>query len=126
MKNAVMIILEEDGKFLLGKRSAWKESAPGYWCPISGHVEVNESEEDAVIREAKEELGIEVEPLIKITSTPTHDKKVMLHWWRAKILEGRPVINNKENEELRWFTRAELNHLEPVFKEDVEIILKLL
>ncbi|WP_408095585.1 NUDIX hydrolase [Peredibacter sp. HCB2-198] len=121
MKEAIMIVLEKDGKFLLGKRSAWKTKAPGYWCPISGHIEPNETEEEAVIREAQEELGIEVRPTQKITSTPTHDGRVMLHWWKAEIVKGNPQINNNENEEIRWFSKDELNTLRPTFKEDIAI-----
>lgn len=116
-----MIVLEKDGKFLLGKRSAWKTKAPGYWCPISGHIEPNETEEEAVIREAQEELGIEVRPTQKITSTPTHDGRVTLHWWKAEIVKGIPQINNNENEEIRWFSKDELNTLRPTFKEDIAI-----
>lgn len=117
-----MIILELNGKFLLGKRAEWKAKAPGYWCPISGHIEENESEEEAVIREANEELGIIVRPISKIASTPTHDNTVMLHWWKAEILSGIPALNNNENSELGWFTIEELQKLQPVFKEDIEII----
>jgi 8-oxo-dGTP pyrophosphatase MutT (NUDIX family) len=122
-KQAVMIILERDGKFLLGKRSAWKAKAPGYWCPISGHIEGTETEEDAVIREAQEELGIVVRPVRKITTTPTHDGTTLLHWWKAEIISGIPVINNNENEEIRWFSKQELMALSPSFKEDIAIIL---
>lgn len=125
MKEAVMIILEKDEKFLLGKRSAWKTKAPGYWCPISGHIEASENETNAVIREAQEELGILVTPSQKITTTTTHDGMVLLHWWKAEILMGTPAITNNENEEIRWFTKEELKTLEPVFKEDIDIILGL-
>lgn len=120
-----MIILEKDGKFLLGKRSAWKTKAPGYWCPISGHIEPSETEEQAVVREAQEELGITVRPLRKITSTPTNDGQVILHWWTAEILNGIPTLNNQENEEIRWFSEEEIQKLEPVFKEDIQILLLL-
>lgn len=96
---------------------------PGYWCPISGHIEPLETEEEAVVREAREELGIEVRPIQKIASTPTNDGTVMLHWWKAEIVSGNPTINNNENEEIKWFSRDELRKLEPTFKEDIEVIL---
>lgn len=118
-----MIILEANGKYLLGKRAEWKAKAPGYWCPISGHIEQDESEEEAVIREAREELGIEVKPQKKITSIPTNDGTVMLHWWKAEIISGKETLNNAENSEIRWFSKDELKKLQPVFKEDIEIIL---
>lgn len=123
MKQAIMLILKKDEKFLLGKRSEWKKKAPGYWCPISGHLEEGETEEEAVIRETQEELAIVVKPVRKIASAPTHDKTVMLHWWTAEIVSGTPVINNNENSEIRWFTKDELRTLEPAFKEDVDLIL---
>lgn len=118
-----MIILEQDGKFLLGKRSEWKAKAPGYWCPVSGHIEASESEEEAVVREAMEELGIEVRPVLKVATTPTHDGTVMLHWWKADIISGTPKLNNNENAEIRWFTKEELVLLTPAFKEDIEILI---
>lgn len=125
MKTAVMIVLLQNGKFLLGKRAQWKTKAPGYWCPISGHIEAAESEEEAVIREAQEELGIIVNPVRKIASTPTNDGTVMLHWWITKIENGIPVINNSENEEIRWFTKEELMKLSPVFEEDILLLQKI-
>lgn len=123
MKNAVMIVIEDNGKFLLGKRADWKSKAPGYWCPISGHIEPGESEEEAVVREAREELGTVVRPVTKIASIPTNDKTVMLHWWKAEIISGLPRLNNDENSELGWFGKDELKKLQPVFEEDIEIIL---
>lgn len=125
MKQAVMIVLKNQDKFLLGKRSPLKEKAPGYWCPISGHIEAGESEEAAVIREALEELNIDVRPVRKIRSTPTHDKSVILHWWLAEIVTGTPEINNHENSEIGWFSKEDLKSLEPVFDEDIDILLGL-
>lgn len=122
-KHAIMIVLEKDGKYLLGKRAMWKAKAPGYWCPISGHIEENESEQEAVVREAMEELGVEVRPQKKITSSPTHDGTVMLHWWKAEIVSGTAILNNDENSELGWFTKDELKKLQPVFEEDIQIII---
>lgn len=118
-----MIIIMKGEKFLLGKRSDWKAKAPGFWCPISGHVEAGETEEQAVIREAQEELGVEVKPLYKIISSPTNDNTVLLHWWMTSLISGEVRLNNNENSELGWFSKGELVKLKPVFKEDIEILL---
>jgi NADH pyrophosphatase NudC (nudix superfamily) len=124
LKQAIMIILQKDKRFLLGKRSLTKVKAPGYWCPISGHIENKETEEEAVIREASEELAIKVSPLKRIASTLTHDQTTILHWWLTEIVSGEPRINNEENTEVRWFSRDELLNLQPVFEEDIEILLR--
>lgn len=120
-----MIVLRNKEFFLLGKRALWKEKAPRFWCPISGHVEDSETEEEAVEREAREELGVHVKAVRKVATTLTRDKTVSLHWWIATVTAGKPVLNNNENTEIRWFSKVELRELEPVFKEDIEILLNL-
>ena len=51
----VAAIIIKGDRFLLGKRSLEKRLAPGYWSPISGKVELGESEEEAISRECNEE-----------------------------------------------------------------------
>lgn len=120
-----MIVLERDGKFLFGKRADWKKVAPGYWCPISGHIEENETEHEAVIREAQEEIGVRVIPVKKFAESDTHDGQVRLHWWLARLESGVPRLANDENAELRWASLEEFNTLMPSFEEDLEIIRSL-
>lgn len=31
---------------------------PGYWCSISGRIEIGELEEQDLVREAREEIGL--------------------------------------------------------------------
>ena len=120
-----MIVIERDGKFLFGKRAHWKTVAPGYWCPISGHIEEGESEEEAVIREAQEEIGVSVIPLRKITESDTHDGKIRLHWWLTKIQAGEPALVSDENSQLRWVSPDQFFELKPSFEEDLAIIRDL-
>lgn len=120
-----MIVIERNGKFLFGKRADWKAVAPGYWCPISGHVETGEREEEAVIREAQEEIGVSVIPIRKFTESDTHDGKVRLHWWLARLESDEPRIANEENSEIRWVSMEEFDSLKPAFEEDLDIIRHL-
>ncbi len=57
---SVSFILEKDNKFLLFYRTDgyFKD---GWWVLPAGHIEENETATQTVIREAKEELGINVE-----------------------------------------------------------------
>ncbi len=120
-----MIVIRNQNSFLLGKRGPHRPKAPGYWCPISGHIESNETQEEAVRREAREEIGVEVRPLNKIATTQTNDKTTLLHWWLAEITDGTPTLANDENSELGWFTPTELQRLAPTFQEDIAILLSL-
>lgn len=116
---AVTIVIEQNGKFLLGKRSLWKKAAPGYWCPVSGKIEASESEADAVKREAREEVGLTVEVVRKLGEMDTRDKSARLHWYLVKILSGVACLKNDEHSEIGWFTYEEMCQLDPVFHEDL-------
>ncbi|MGV8169595.1 MAG: NUDIX hydrolase [Candidatus Nanoarchaeia archaeon] len=53
------ILVEHEGKFLLGKRN--KENAKDFWIIPGGGVEFGEKIEDAAVREIKEETNLDVE-----------------------------------------------------------------
>lgn len=54
------VISRPDGKFLITKRVMTKRWAPGWWEVSGGGVTAGESSRDAVIRELKEETGLDV------------------------------------------------------------------
>ena len=58
---SVSFLVEKDGKFLLFYRTDgyFKE---GWWVLPAGHIEAGETATQTVVREAKEELGIDVDP----------------------------------------------------------------
>ena len=55
-----MYIYTSKGKFLLQKRSAKKRSLPGIWSVTCGAVKAGEDSITAGIREAKEEVGLDI------------------------------------------------------------------
>ncbi|MBL8447546.1 MAG: Nudix family hydrolase [Zoogloeaceae bacterium] len=55
---AAAVMTREDGRFLLGKRAP-DTFYPGYWEFPGGKVEPGETSREALIRELREELGIE-------------------------------------------------------------------
>ena len=56
-KSAVHMIIRKDNKILVQKRKGSK-LWPGYYALPAGHIDKGENQYDALIREAKEELGI--------------------------------------------------------------------
>ena len=58
---AVAFLVERDGRLLMIRRSADRDHAPGEWECGSGRLEAGEEPEAAVVREAREETGLEVE-----------------------------------------------------------------
>lgn len=61
LRAAVYLLLINDGKVLLSKRqnTGWED---GNYTLVSGHIDGSESVIDAMIREAKEEIGIKIRP----------------------------------------------------------------
>jgi 8-oxo-dGTP pyrophosphatase MutT (NUDIX family) len=60
-KSAVHMIITKNNKILLQKRKGSK-LWPGYYALPAGHIDEGETQFDALIREAQEELGINIDP----------------------------------------------------------------
>ena len=120
-KQGVAAIIRKSNKFLFVKRSNYKETAKGYWCPVTGEIEANETQEEALQREVMEEVGLEVIADKKICQIPTHDNKYTLHFWTTKIISGEARINSNEATDLKWVTLDEMKKLDPVYEEDIQI-----
>jgi 8-oxo-dGTP diphosphatase len=109
------IILSENSnsnKVLLIKRN--KDPFKDYFSLPGGFVDEGEKVEDAVRREAEEELLVKVEPIniLGVYSDPNRDPRghIMSITFIAKIIKG----NLKEGDgvaELRW---VEINNLENI------------
>lgn len=91
---------------------------PGYWGPLSGRIEPAESQQAAVVREVREEVGLEVRPLAKVWECETDDGVYLIHWWSAEVGEGELVLDPVEVADARWVTPAEFLAMEPTFAGD--------
>ena len=54
-------ILNKDGEVLLQRRSINKKKNPGIWSKTGGHVDAGETVINALKREVKEEIGLEMD-----------------------------------------------------------------
>ena len=54
-------LLDSEGRLYLQQRPLWKEIQPGKWdTAVGGHIDYGEDVEAALMREAREEIGIEL------------------------------------------------------------------
>jgi 8-oxo-dGTP diphosphatase len=116
--DAVVAVLRRgDGRVLVIRRGP-RTAMAGYWAPLSGKVEPGESQEDALVREVREEVGLSVTPLAKVWECPTHDGSFVLHWWTARFEDAHLTPDPREVSETRWVTPEEYRALRPTFDGD--------
>jgi 8-oxo-dGTP diphosphatase len=93
------------GRLLAAQRADPPELAGGWEFP-GGKVEPGETDEEAVARECREELGIGITVGQQVGAEwPLHNGYVM-HVWTAAIAQGEPRA--LEHSDLRWLSQAEL------------------
>lgn len=103
---------KEESEYLLVSvvKSSFGEYSGAYYPP-GGHLEAGESEQQALSRELKEELNLQVLPDAKIAETPGDVKDQITHWWRCKIIGGELKHNTDELTDARFFTEEEIKSL---------------
>lgn len=96
----------EGGKLLAARRTA-PPALAGRWELPGGKVEPGETPEHALVRELREELGIEVEPLERVTGEWPLRPGLVLQVWRARLLKGEPCPL-QDHDEVRWLAPAQV------------------
>jgi len=117
------IIITNEGRVILVKRvfDPYKD----HWAIPGGIVEYGETVENAVVREVKEETGldIKIEKLIGVYSDPRRDPRG--HFVSVCFLckpVGGSLRTSKETKEVKAFSKEEVKSLKLAF--DHEKILK--
>lgn len=95
------------------------------WEFPGGKQEPHETAEQCVIRECKEELGIEIEVknILKKTTYNYPEKEIFFTFFNASIKSGE--IRPKVHQDVRWVLHRELDKYE-FCPADVEIVEQLL
>jgi 8-oxo-dGTP diphosphatase len=94
-------LFDDAGRVLLAERPAGKHMA-GWWEFPGGKVGTGESDADALVRELREELGVETRAHREIT-TMSHeysDRIIDLSLWHASIASGQP--RGLDGQQLKW------------------------
>ena len=105
------VIKDDSGKILITQRNL-KKSQGGLWEFPGGKIEPNETKEQAIIREIKEELTIDINVKNyideKIFTYP--EKDINLIALECSIINGN--IELLEHEDYRWVSSSELENFE--------------
>src|SRR5712675_204869 len=100
-------VRREDGKWLMVRRSK-NVGSPLKVCFPGGTIEAGESQEEAVVREMKEELGLSVRPIRNVWRYEFPEKPLTLWGWIAEVEDGAEIeIDEDEIAEVMWLEAGE-------------------
>ena len=121
----VAALIEKNGKVLITQRK--KEDVFGLkWEFPGGKVKEGESLEEALKREIREELGIDVQPyeFVKSFRDKSGDIYITVHLFRCRITKGR--ISSLECEDYKFLDLENIKrfNLAPVDRKIYSYLLK--
>jgi 8-oxo-dGTP diphosphatase len=110
----VCFLIERGGHVLFLKRTMSKDEAPGQWETGSGRVEQGEPPVQAVLREAREETGLNVEVLWPLDTYhfyrgPLREETIGITF-HCRASEGEVVLS-PEHDDAKW---VPIEHLHEV------------
>jgi len=125
-------VFNSEGRLFLQKRSRTKDIQPGKWdSSVGGHIDLNETPEEAVLRESFEELGLTgINPIYIAKHIIETEIERELTYCFYTIYDGDIHIDKVEVTDGRFWTLSEVEvHLgtgifTPNFELDFERYLK--
>jgi 8-oxo-dGTP diphosphatase len=104
--------LLDGGRLLAARRSAPEELA-GRWELPGGKVEEGEAPEAALVRELREELGVDAETVERVPGEWPLRPPYVLQVWTACLRPGSAAPSPlQDHDALRWLTRDEIWHVD--------------
>ena len=98
-----------DGDRLLAARRSAPPELAGSWELPGGKVEPGETPEAALVRELREELGVDADPVARVPGEWPLKSPYALQVWTARLLPDSAAPKPlQDHDELRWLTRDEL------------------
>ena len=103
---AVIVAITCNNKILLAKGKNYKGD---FYALIAGYVDVGETIEETVVREVKEEVGLDIRNLKYYKSQPWPFSASLMLGFTAEADDTQPIIlDENEIKEAGWFSRDNL------------------
>jgi 8-oxo-dGTP diphosphatase len=120
----VAAVIEQNGRYLVTQRRP-TAVLPLLWEFPGGKVEADESDLEALAREVRHRVGVEIRPGAQISSVShTYEHyTVELHLYECRLLEGEPSAVNVH--QFRWVESDDFDQL-PFTPADEASMSKLL
>lgn len=103
----IMLVTDGASRCILGRQASW---AKGRYSALAGFVELGESLEDGVVRETKEEVGVDVTDVHYYGSQPwPFPQSLMLGFYARAVSATSAVVPDRDElEDARWFSKDDL------------------
>ncbi|MGW3336141.1 (deoxy)nucleoside triphosphate pyrophosphohydrolase [Streptomyces sp. NPDC001009] len=114
-----------DGDRLLAARRSAPPELAGRWELPGGKVEPGERPDDALVRELREELGVDAEAVERVPGEWPLRPPYVLWVWTARLRPGSPDPEAlQDHDELRWLTPDRLWEV-PWLDQDVPAVREI-
>jgi len=110
-------LVQKENKFLFLKRKEDEIDGPGQWEFPGGFIEFGEAPEEGILREVKEETGLnaEIVSIYKILSKEYEKPGKKIHLIRIiyllKTFDEKVKLNEREHEDYKWLKKEEIKNL---------------
>lgn len=127
----VAVIVKKGEKYLLGRKPNNQGPYPNTWHLLGGGVNLDQEKlEEAVAREIREESGIEVKDIQRVSFDEDYEPDKhgeMTHYvflvYQADYKSGRAKAED-DIKEIKWFTALELKNI-PLTRPSVKLFKEL-
>lgn len=124
IRRGVVAVIREGDKLLLIRRSQWVV-APRAFCFPGGGIEPGETEQEALVRELREEIQVQAQPVRCLWRSRT-PWGVELSWWLTRLQPGAaPEPVPAEVESCHWHTPAEIAELSSLLSSNHDFLAAL-
>jgi 8-oxo-dGTP pyrophosphatase MutT (NUDIX family) len=113
LRVALIVLYDREGRFLLQHRTTDAEILPGYWAFFGGGIKEGESPEEAVRREAFEELNYipRMPRLVRSQRFMENGREGYLYLFLEPFYEDKSSLVLQEGQGWGWFKGSETSSL---------------
>ncbi|WP_391558619.1 NUDIX domain-containing protein [Robertmurraya sp.] len=113
---AVKGVIINEGRVLIVKRSEDDEVGGGTWECVGGKIDFGEGLEDALVREIKEEVGLDVnvKHILYATTFKTNPTRQVVILTYLCTSSNQEVVLSSEHSDHRWVTKDQLKTYLPL------------
>ena len=116
-ENKIVVVVKgvilNEGKVLIAQRSMDDEFGGGTWECVGGKIEFGEELESALLREIKEEVGLDVtvNKILYATTFKTNPSRQLVILTYLCECKNKNVILSNEHSDYKWVTKDQFRSL---------------